>query len=483
MTAAAFESWRRAAILTAVLASVACSSDPSGPTGDDSGPGPGSKASGTTDASGNALIVFGRDTATVRVVDAGGLPATGVKVGVTVGNSVFVVAASDPTGARPPGFAVYPVSRLAPTASLVAVDPNVAQPVVIETITLTLLAIGLVGGLIELLGDPIHPQVVIDNGVVKSCIAGDWNDVLAVVGPVLDAGVSTVLTKLGHSKSLVLAAELVLLDVSEVLSWLDVMDRDRLFACQILVGDGDFSLQLVVISTVTGGGILAQDAQLPSRLWFVEPLSNGSDLHIGPIRTSLGSSPTITDMAVWEKVAFQQGSTIFSHPVLYAASFNALYRLNRRTAIAEPIGNLGNRGINALTSSPSGELYAMGQSAELLQLDAETGAIVRITPLSLSVASSGDLSFLPDGRLVATVTGFAGDRLVRIDPTTGTVQILGDVGFFGVFGLAYFANTLWGVTTDGYLLRINTQTGRGTVVRSLAFSANGGSARHRAERP
>jgi len=47
-----------------------------------------------------------------------------------------------------------------------------------------------------------------------------------------------------------------------------------------------------------------------------------------------------------------------------------------------------------------------------------------------------------------------------------------------VYGLAFFNQQLWGLTTEGELLRIDLQTGLGSEVRELGFRANGsGSAR------
>ncbi|MFH1765092.1 MAG: hypothetical protein ABIF09_12970, partial [Gemmatimonadota bacterium] len=132
--------------------------------------------------------------------------------------------------------------------------------------------------------------------------------------------------------------------------------------------------------------------------------------------------------------------------------------------------------INALAFDQAGKLFAAGNSGELIRIDRDSGTILGTIPLNPFVISSGDLVFLPDGRLLATVTGgTGGDRLAEIDPTTGAVRIVGEVGFRAVYGLSFFDGIIWGLTEHRELLRINPNTGGGTLERLLAFGANGAS--------
>ncbi len=465
-------------LLAVALVSSACGNGSTGPDPDGEVPPPGSSASTITNASGLGILTLGGVETAVEVVDGAGRPVGGARVGGVVGNEVITLVAADPTGARLPALAVYPVSRVTPVASPTPPD-NGPQPLIIEAISLTLLAINIGSALHELTSDPIHQKIVVDEGIIKSCIAGDWNDVLALASvPVGALSKHVLVSVLSKSKAFAVAVEAGATGLSELAGLLGFMDRDHVLpgTCSILVGDADFRMRLIIVSAVTNGGILAQDDRTPSGLFFVEPGASGDDIEVHRIRTATGGAPFITDIAIWDSIAGAVGATTLTDPVLYGVSFSDVYRLNRATGIAQLVFQIPGGGINALAFDRSGVLHAFGQAGHLLVLDRTTGGVQRSVRLSPSVTSSGDLQFLPDGRLLATVTGgLTGDRLVEINPITGAVRTIGDVGYRSVYGLSFFAGTLWGLTGSGDLLSIDAATGVGSRVRSLGFRANGAS--------
>lgn len=455
----------------------------------DDTPAPGSRGSGITDAGGSANVNLGSAQATVRVTDAAGNPVSSVLVAVAAGKRVIVATAVDPSDVHPPGLTVYPLAAAVRTGSgplsvVAPGDPAFLGPVVIPIV---LSVIGGALSLWELLDDPVHAELVLDDGLVKSCVAGDVNDLLALLGPVFDIPIGAAskylfVKVLGKTQTFAYGAQAGLLGFQEFLErTLGFLDRDIVLpsTCVLVLGEGNLTTRLVILSGVTSSGILAQDNGFPSTLWVVEPNAAGADFPASVLLTPQGGAPFITDLAYWDKPVRQVGAVPITDPIVYAVSFNALYRLNRATGEALAIGFLGNRGINALTFDGSGGLYAAGATGELLELDAPSGAVLRLVPLTPPVATSGDLVFVPDGRLLASVVGdFSGDRLAAINPANGAVQMIGNIGFIGVYGLAFFNQQLWGLTTEGKLLRINLQTGQGSEVRELGFRANGsGSAR------
>jgi hypothetical protein len=69
----------------------------------------------------------------------------------------------------------------------------------------------------------------------------------------------------------------------------------------------------------------------------------------------------------------------------------------------------------------------------------------------------------PDGSLYWSVQQGGNDGLVRIDPSTGGLTLVGTLGASGVWGLAYAADTLYGYTSDGQYLIIDPTTAASTV--------------------
>jgi hypothetical protein len=438
-------------------------------------PPAGSKASAVSDDAGVATLRLGDFESTIRVVDAAGAPAGGIQVAATVGSTMMVVIAVDPANAHPPAMVVHPVADVAAFSHTSISSPQAAARA--EPITMTLLVIGGALGLWELVSDPVHQSLVIDEGLLKTCIVGDLKDLKAFLDPIIGLGTNHVIVSvLSKSKTFALSTDVGLFAVSALIDLLEFMDKDRVlpYSCTILVGDSNFNTQLVVLAGVTGGGILSQDDRLASTVYFVEPSASGSDFALKAMRDTQGSSLRITDIAYWDKPVGQVGGSTLSNPIVYVVSPSRLYQLNRATGVGEQLASFGSRTVNALTFDKDGGLYAGGSSGELLVIDPVTGALKQAISLSPAVQFSGDLIFLANGMLVATVTGgVGGDRLAEIDRTTGIVRMIGNIGFDGVYGLSLFDGSLWGLTKDAELLRLNSETGRGTLVRSLSFNANG----------
>ncbi len=93
--------------------------------------------------------------------------------------------------------------------------------------------------------------------------------------------------------------------------------------------------------------------------------------------------------------------------------------------------------------------------------------IADVTGTSKGIGETGfvdvtDVAFLPDGRLF----GVTFSQLLKIDSQTGTgIPIGSGIGFGGVNALVSDANgVLYAATTSGEFLRINPNTGKGTLV-------------------
>ena len=117
-------------------------------------------------------------------------------------------------------------------------------------------------------------------------------------------------------------------------------------------------------------------------------------------------------------------------------------------------------------NATSGLCYAtpggLPSPSNLLSIDLETGAVDTVVTLSdttgypaLAINSTGEIF----------VTRSDNDGLYRVDASTGTVSLIGNLGGAVVRGMAFdTSNVLFGVTIDWELVRIDAVTAALTVV-------------------
>jgi hypothetical protein len=200
----------------------------------------------------------------------------------------------------------------------------------------------------------------------------------------------------------------------------------------------------------------------------------------------------------------------------YAATDNQLGTIDLQTGLFTPIGTLdGIAGSDTedLARLPGGLLYGSGANSELVLVD----------PVALTTSMVGacgnsifGLAFRQDG----TLFGCSGNALYQINPNTGTATLVGDMGVnssifdikfgsggnlyliensnlvdnstlylvntstgqalqigqigaigFGVWALDYGNGTLFGFTSGGQIVSINTTTGVGTFVANETQSS------------
>ncbi len=136
-------------------------------------------------------------------------------------------------------------------------------------------------------------------------------------------------------------------------------------------------------------------------------------------------------------------------------------------------------------------IYAStGAGSGLIEtIDPDTGELLGVAVQSMFGALNG-LEFNATGELLGTLVAGGGSpsSLVRVDPVTGVITLIGPTGFSNIGGLAFDASftTLFGITSGGsnppILLSIDPQTGAAGVIAtttmtseasSLEFSADG----------
>ena len=151
---------------------------------------------------------------------------------------------------------------------------------------------------------------------------------------------------------------------------------------------------------------------------------------------------------------------------LYAITRADFYSVNKTTAEMTHIGEL-NEGGNSLVFGSVGSLYTASNS--LYTIDISTGQSTEIGRGGYPYTSSGDLAFVDGNLLLSDSEG--DDSLVKVNTSNGEGALIGDIGFWNVFGLASPNGVdLYGVSRFE-VISIDPTTGVGTSI--LDYSGSG----------
>ncbi len=179
--------------------------------------------------------------------------------------------------------------------------------------------------------------------------------------------------------------------------------------------------------------------------------------NIGTVDVSTGTTTVIGNAGVQlTDIAFDGSGN------LYGITFDTLYSINKTTAAAAPIGNLGvGQDVNGLTFSSGGTLYASGASGNLYTVNTSTGAATAL--FDTGFASGGDLAF-NNGVLYYT----DGTHLLSIDLTAETASSIGVIGPYPVYGLATLDDGMLYAAANTSIYSVNTTTGAGTLTTTFS---------------
>jgi hypothetical protein len=151
---------------------------------------------------------------------------------------------------------------------------------------------------------------------------------------------------------------------------------------------------------------------------------------------------------------------------LFATSYAGLYKVDRTTAACTLIQS-GNYP-NSLSFVPAGtldmnvEALVGYEGDEYVRIDPASGNITPIGNLSGNgLVSSGDVVSVKGGASYLTVTGVTcADCLVEIDPASGAmVKNWGSLGYESVYGIAFWAGSVYGFDAAGELFEVKFDNG------------------------
>jgi hypothetical protein len=152
---------------------------------------------------------------------------------------------------------------------------------------------------------------------------------------------------------------------------------------------------------------------------------------------------------------------------IIATTFDGIYWVDKTNAKCTLIAQGGYP--NSLSFVPEGildpvkEVLVGYQNSTYVRIDTTSGQIAQLGSIGNGYYSSGDIVSVKGGGTYLTVKGNeCGDCLFEVNPKTGAmIKNWGATGFNSVFGIAYWAGTVYGFTNDGQLFEmkfINNQT-------------------------
>jgi hypothetical protein len=151
----------------------------------------------------------------------------------------------------------------------------------------------------------------------------------------------------------------------------------------------------------------------------------------------------------------------------YVTTSSGFYKVNLQTAACTHIATGAYP--NSLSFVPKGTLDPNAEAlvgyfgSSYVRIDPATGAVTTIGALTGGYTSSGDIVSVIGGGTFLTVkdaSGACNDCLLQVDPKTGDlVQSYGSVSHLDVFGLAFWAGTVYGFDDAGKIFAISWQNG------------------------
>ena len=151
---------------------------------------------------------------------------------------------------------------------------------------------------------------------------------------------------------------------------------------------------------------------------------------------------------------------------IIATTFTAIYWIDKTNAKCTKIASGSYP--NSLSFVPAGTLDPLEdvlvgyEDANYVRIDTNTGAKTTLGALGSGFVSSGDIVSVKGGGTYLTVKGNGcADCLLQVDPKTGSmVKNWGPTGHSKVFGVAFWAGSVYGFTDFGELFELQFLNGQ-----------------------
>ncbi len=148
-----------------------------------------------------------------------------------------------------------------------------------------------------------------------------------------------------------------------------------------------------------------------------------------------------------------------------------LVKIDLNSGDATVIGDIGFACAGLTYNRQRQSLYAT-TAKQLIAINLETGKGTPVVSVGNKDYNCGEVAFDADGKAYITLIGYDKKKLLAsYNLDTGEVKTIGDIGFAALASMEFVGDVLYGVTgkffnlgKDGQLIRIDTTTGKGTLV-------------------
>lgn len=168
---------------------------------------------------------------------------------------------------------------------------------------------------------------------------------------------------------------------------------------------------------------------------------------------------------------FQGCSTVIDLAIdkdsnIIATTFGGLYWIDKTNAKCTLIANGSYPNslsfVPAGTLDPNNDVLVGYQGSTYVRISTTSGQVQQIGNIGSGFSSSGDIVSVKGGGTYLTVNGNGcGDCLIEVDPKTGAlVKNWGPTGYGSVFGIAFWAGSVYGFTDYGQLFEMTFVNGQ-----------------------
>ncbi|WP_414589904.1 hypothetical protein, partial [Scytonema sp. PCC 10023] len=148
-----------------------------------------------------------------------------------------------------------------------------------------------------------------------------------------------------------------------------------------------------------------------------------------------------------------------------------LVKIDLNSGDATVIGDIGFACVGLTYNRQRQSLYAT-TAKQLIAINQETGKGTPVVSVAGKDYNCGEVAFDANGKAYITLIGYDKKKLLAsYNLDTGEVKTIGDIGFAALASMEFVGDVLYGVTgnffnlgKDGQLIRIDTTTGKGTLV-------------------
>jgi hypothetical protein len=180
---------------------------------------------------------------------------------------------------------------------------------------------------------------------------------------------------------------------------------------------------------------------------------------------------------------------ITSTGTLYAITETALFTVslpNGSTCAATKVASLSTSSTKfvCLAFTTGDTLLASDEKGNVYTIVATNGTVTQVGTFGGTLSCSGDMVAINDANQTIYASAFDSscsgshctDKLVTLAAPSYTATVVGDLGYSQVYGLGYWAGTLYGFTYAGQTLQIDPTSGASTLINTVAGTAFSGGA-------